>query len=460
MGVIDATRKPSIPRTGGWSVLFGLIVALLLVGVVFVPTGSTLLGSSSTLAPVTFGAIAIWSLGVVDDRRPLSAWVKFGVQLAVALTVYYFGLRVTLVSLPTGPAGLGVFLSPVITVIWLLGITNAFNLLDGADGVATGSAFFSATAIFIVSVVLGHPAIGLVTAALAGALLGFLPFNLPPARLFLGDSGSLTAGFLLAALAIEGSTKASTLVAIGVPLLAFAVPVFDTALTIVRRLARGKRVFDRDQDHIHHRLSKLGLSPMAVAGVLYAASAAFGVVSMLFINPAARSLGVALVVLGAGFWLTVRYLRLHELNELARLAKRGLLQPRAIAINVQLRQAAERLAAAETMDDIGASLALLFTRSEFDDVLLLVSPNEERRGHSRCYRLSDGHFVESTPDRTTDEWEVVCPFQGTGWTGELRLRRRLGRHSLLLDLNLLLEVVQPSLNRAAKVIADPNLSTA
>ena len=451
VGAMDDTRKPSVPRIGGVAIALGGLSALVLVGVVFAPTGLTLLATSRSLGPVVLGAFAILVLGMVDDIRPVPAVLKFGVQVAVAVAMYAVGVRVELLSLPFGPTDLGAVLGPVVTVLWLVGITNAFNLLDGADGVAAGSAFFAATAVFIMSVTLGHPGIGLVTAALAGALLGFLPFNFPPARAFLGDSGSMSIGFLLAGLAVEGSTKGPTLVAIAVPLVAFGVPVFDTTITLIRRGVRGRPLFEADREHVHHHLERSGLSPRQVAGVIYAVSAAFALAAMMFINPGVRSYAVALLIIGAGVWMISRYLHLHELNELARLARRGVLQPKAIAANVGLRRAAVRLADAHTLDDVMEGLAILLSKSEFDDILLNVNAN----GGTRTWRLSGGHFVEERLQRRPDEWEVVCPFEGIGWAGELHLRRRLGRSSLLLDLNLLLELVQPALSAAAKRIEAP-----
>lgn len=430
----------------------GIAGSLLAVAVVFTPARHTLLAATSSIGPVFAGAAIILALGVVDDIRPLSARFKLAVQFAAVAVVWALGVRVELLSLPFGPANVGPVAGAAVTALWFVGITNAFNLLDGADGVAAGSAFFSATAVFMMSVLLGHPAIGLVASALAGALLGFLPFNFPPARAFLGDSGALFTGFLLAGLAVEGSTKGPTLVAIAVPLVAFGVPVFDTTITLLRRLMRGQPVFQPDQEHVHHGLARAGLSPRQVAGVLYAVSAAFALAAMTFVNPGVRSYAVGLVIIGAGVWTIVRFLRLHELNELARVARRGLLQPRTIALNVQLRRAAERLGGARTLDDLMAGLALLLERSEFDDVLLLVTAGGDRRGHARTWHLENGAFVEAWPKRRDDEWEIVCPFVGRGWTGQLLLRRRLARPSLMLDINLLLDVVQPALSQAAQRI--------
>lgn len=454
-GAVDDTRQPPVPRVGGWAVFSGAAVSLLLVAVVFEPTGLTLLATSRSIGPVTLGAVGILVLGSVDDVIPVRASIKLLGQVVIALAVYAMGVRIELLSFPPGNVPLDPIVSLVFTVVWLVGITNAFNLLDGADGVAAGSAFFSSAAIFIMSVALGHPGIGLVAAAVAGSLLGFLPFNFPPARAFLGDSGAMVTGFLLAGLAVEGSTKGPTLVAIAVPLVAFAVPLFDTTITLIRRAVAGQPLFQRDQEHVHHRLSGAGFSPRQVAGLIYAASAGFALLSMFFINPGVRSFAVVLIVVGAATLLMVRFLRLHEINELARLARRGVLQPRSVAMNVQLRRASERLETVESLQDLQKGLAILFDESEFDEVVLQVAPSAERRGTSEIWHLRDGAFVGGAPEARADEWEVLCPFEGADWTGQLRLRRRLGRRSLMMDLNLFLEVVQPALERAARRIESP-----
>jgi hypothetical protein len=206
---------------------------------------------------------------------------------------------------------------------------------------------------------------------------------------------------------------------------------------------------------VHHRLSDAGLTPRQVAGVLYAASALFALGAMMFINPSARSYAVALVVIGAGVWMVARYLRLHELNELARVVRRGARQPRAIAYNVGLRRATERLATARTLEDLKIGIALLMERSEFDDVLFLASTGHDRRGHTQRWRLVDGVFVDEWTERRADEWEIVCTFEGKEWRGELVMRRRVGRQALFVDLNLLIELVQGALAEAASSIESP-----
>jgi len=186
-----------------------------------------------------------------------------------------------------------------------------------------------------------------------------------------------------------------------------------------------------------------------VAIVVYAASAAFALGAMLFLNTGVRSYAVSLVIVGAGVWIVARHLRLHELNELGRLARRSALQPRRIVANVELRRATDRLAAATSLHDLHAGLAILLSGSEFDEVLLIVAPLTERRGNAIAWRLDGERFVRDWPRRGIDQWEVVCPFEGDGWSGELHLRRRLGRRSLVLDVNLVVELVQPALSAAA-----------
>ena len=451
IGALDNTREPPIPRMGGWAIGLGASLSLLLVGIVFDPTGGTLLGSAESLRAVVIGAGLILLLGGVDDIVPLRARTKFIAQVLIALLVWWMGLRITLVTAPLGSVALGPWVGVVITVAWLVLITNAFNLLDGADGVAAGSAFFAATAVFMISVALGHPAVGLVAAGLAGAVLGFLPFNFPPARAFLGDAGSLLLGFTLAALAIRGSTKGPTLVAIAVPIVAFAVPVFDTTITLLRRAVRGRPLFERDHGHLHHQLAQAGFSPRQVAGLLIAVSAMMAVLAMLFVNENVRSYAVILIIFGAGFWVTARFLRLHELQELARLARRSALQPKVMALNVGLRRATERVQDATDLDDLFGALAEVFRHGEFDDVA--INLRTPPGGVQRTWRLGPQQFKEEPAPRRADEWEVICPFAAPAMDGELVLRRRMGRRSLLLDVNLLVEILQPALERAARRIA-------
>src|SRR4029077_7800363 len=172
----------------------------------------------------------------------------------------------------------------ILTLVWIVGIANAFNLIDGIDGLACGSALFSSLVLLILSLIHGRVMVTAIALVLTGALAGFLRYNFNPASIFLGDSGSLFVGFSLAALSLQGSQKSSTAVAVAIPILAFGLPVVDTSVSIARRFLSGKPIFQGDREHIHHMLLERGWSQRRVALVLYGVSALFGLLAMLFVN--------------------------------------------------------------------------------------------------------------------------------------------------------------------------------
>lgn len=458
LGALDRTKGVPIPRSGGLAIAVGTVLALGVFALAFLPTRGLLRLSWIQLPSVYAGAAAILVLGVVDDIVRLKAPVKLAVETLVAIALYMAGVRVGTLWLPVGIVPLGHVLGLLFTVVWIVGITNAFNLLDGIDGAAAGAAVFALLAMFVTSVTLGQPMVALLAVALAGATLGFLPFNFAPARIYLGDSGSLFLGFALATLAIAGATKGPAIVAIAIPMVAFALPVLDTAFAMVRRAARGAPLFTGDREHLHHRLLDLGLSPKQAALVLYLASGAFALASMLFLNPGVRGMAVGLTMVGVAVWLAVRYLRFHEFYELARLARRGLSQTQAISFNVEVRKAAVALECCGEWQEIVGLLARLFESSEFDVVRLVLDPAGGRR--RRAYRLAGGEVQEMDAPPQPDEWGVHLPFQigGAGGVGgQLAVFRRYGRRPLLTDVNLLVETLRPALARAASRVTPPAL---
>jgi UDP-GlcNAc:undecaprenyl-phosphate GlcNAc-1-phosphate transferase len=206
---------------------------------------------------------------VYDDLRGTNAWVKFSVQILAALLVVWQGY---IISGITHPAGGRIDLGPLavpVTILWLVGVTNAFNLIDGADGVAGGIGAIVAGTMSVVGFATGNLESALLAAALCGALMGFLLFNFYPARIFMGDSGSLFVGFILAALAIKASQVSATTVSFLTPLVAFGLPIMDTSLSFFRRMLAGKSPFQADDDHIHHKLLRETLSHRHTAVILY-----------------------------------------------------------------------------------------------------------------------------------------------------------------------------------------------
>jgi UDP-GlcNAc:undecaprenyl-phosphate GlcNAc-1-phosphate transferase len=458
IGALDRSQDPPIPRIGGVAIVAGAVLALIGLGLVFEPTRNLLRLGWLELSAGAAAGVAILVLGLVDDVVKLRPSVKFAVEILVALGLFAAGVRIGTLWLPFGIVTLGPVIGILLTVVWIVGITNAFNLLDGIDGAAAGAAVFALMAMFATAISLERPLVALLAVTLAGATLGFLPFNFPPARVYLGDVGSLTLGFCLAVLAIKGAAKGPAIVALAIPMVAFAVPVLDTAIAVVRRAVRGAPVFKGDREHLHHRLLDLGLTNKQAAMVLYAACAAFALASMLFLNPNVRGMAVVLTMVGLVVWLAVRYLRLHEFYELARLASRGIQQTRAIQFNVSLRRASEALRAAEDWDQIVRILADLFAESEFDSVRLIVRRHGEPR---REFRLEDGHIHEVTQPIHDDEWGVHMPFQvgaDGATTGEIAAFRRYGRRPLLTDVNLIVEALRPALVRAAGRVAPPPAS--
>jgi UDP-GlcNAc:undecaprenyl-phosphate GlcNAc-1-phosphate transferase len=457
IGALDRTRDPPIPRSGGLAILAASVLALLALAVVFTPARALLEYSRTELAAVYAGALAIVALGVVDDVRRLKPAPKLLVEVAIAVGLYVAGVRAATIWLPFGIVQLGEAAGLVFTVLWIVGITNAFNLLDGMDGLAAGAAIFALLAVFVTSVALGRPLVALLTVTLAGATMGFLRYNFFPARIYLGDVGSLLLGFLLATLSIEGATKGTTMVAIAIPIVAFGLPVMDTLIAVVRRAARGAPVFKGDREHLHHRLLDIGLTPRQAAALLYAVCAAFALASMLFINPNVRGTGVVLTMVGVLVWLAVRKLRVYELTELARSAQRGLAQTRAIAFNVDVRKAAHALEGAKSWEEIVATLTRLFDASEFDAVRLTLHdgfPGSPRRQ----FLLQQGQVIERPVPVHANQWGVHIPFElgGTaGLAGELAVFRSIGRKQLLTDLTLLVEVLRPALAEAAGRVAPP-----
>ena len=456
LGAVDRTKGAPIPRAGGVAILVATAVSLALLGLVWSPVRDLMRYSQTALGPVYLAASMIVVLGVVDDFVRLKAWPKLLIEVGIAVGLYFAGVRAGSMWLPVGVVELGPVVGLLFTVAWIIGITNAFNLLDGIDGAAAGSGIFALLAMFGASVYLGQPLVALLAIALAGATLGFLPYNFPPARIYLGDAGSLLLGFTLATLALEGASKGPAIVAIAIPIVAFGVPVLDTLIAVVRRGVRGAPIFKGDREHLHHRLLHLGMSPAQAAVILYAVSAAFALASMLFLNPNVRGMAVVFTMIAAIVWLAVRHLRLHEFFELARIASRGMQSTRAIAFNVQVRRAADDLEKTASWDEIVNLLAQLFAESEFDVVRLIVQKNGAASPR-REYHLEDGLIVERKTPIRPDEWGVHLPFEigRDGAHGELAVFRRYGRGTLLTDVNLIVETLRPSLSMAAGRVPAP-----
>jgi UDP-GlcNAc:undecaprenyl-phosphate GlcNAc-1-phosphate transferase len=293
LGLVDApggrkVHMRSVPRLGGVAVVLAAAAALAAVAML----RPTLIDPAiwPAMRPFLIAGGLIFAIGLVDDVRGVGAGVKLLIELAAAAILMSSGLLIERVTILGSTLPLGWLTWPV-TVAWLVGMTNAFNLIDGVDGLAAGITAIAGSACVAILVARGHAPEAILLSALVGAALGFLCFNFTPASIFLGDSGSLLAGFLLAGTAITGWQKGATALATGVPLLIFALPIADSAMALGRRaVARPEdgrsirsvlhHIAQPDRDHIHHRMLGLGWSVKRTVLILYAVTAILSVLAL------------------------------------------------------------------------------------------------------------------------------------------------------------------------------------
>ena len=356
-----------LPRLGGVAIFISFSLSMLAAAVMarYIPKLQSAF-ALKTLLTILAPATLVFLLGVYDDLRPVGPYVKFAVQGVAATMLFMGGLRILNIPVLFGEHQLPWFVGLPLTILWVLAITNAFNLIDGLDGLAAGSALFSTLVAFVVTLLNGYSLVTVMTIALAGAILGFLRYNFNPATIFLGDSGSLFIGFLLSALALAGAQKAPTIVAVAIPVVSFGLPILETSLSILRRLISGRPVFTADREHIHHKLLQHGLTHRQVVIVLYAVSAVFALLSLFLLWPTGSSLGLVLAVLGIGIWIGVQRLGYLELGELGRVAQRTFEQRQIVINNLSIRRATEELKAARDYEQIRRVLEAAFTSNDFD----------------------------------------------------------------------------------------------
>lgn len=292
-GVIDIpadgrrVHKKPIPRLGGVAIYFGTTISIILM----LPLSKELIG-------ILIGGALISLTGVLDDIYRLSAKVKLACQIVCAVVLYYFEIRISFIGLPFGDEYL-YFAWPIsllVTIIWIVGITNTINLIDGLDGLAAGVAAIASFSLAYIAYINHRPETAMLTLAIAGGAIGFLPFNFNPAKIFMGDGGALFLGFMLAAVSIVGPMKGVTAIATVIPVLALGLPIFDTAFAIYRRIIQGKPIMEADKGHLHHRILSQGMNQKKTVVILYVISGILGVAAIL-INKNMFLDGTVLIIL-------------------------------------------------------------------------------------------------------------------------------------------------------------------
>src|SRR5439155_13151764 len=354
-----------LPRLGGVAIFLSFFLSLgIALLISLTRPGRDVGGSTATLATILGPGLLIFLLGVYDDVRDASPYLKFTVQAIAGALLFAGGLRILDLPVLFGGHQFSWFVGLPLTMLWVLAITNAFNLIDGLDGLAAGSALFSTLVVFVVALLGGSPLVSLITLALAGAFLRFLRFNFNPATIFLGDCRSLFIGFMLSALTLQGAQKAPTIIAVAIPVVSFCLPILETSLSVLRRLIGGRPVFTADREHIHHKLLQMGLSHRQVVIVLYAVSALFGLLSLFLLWPTGSSLGLVLAVLGTGIWVGVQHLGYLEFGELRRVAQRTIEQRQIFVNNLAIRRATEELNLAADFDQLRHILTAAFHNND------------------------------------------------------------------------------------------------
>lgn len=280
VGAVDVPRddrrmhKHPIPRLGG----LAIITAFFLCTFLFVRMDQQFRG-------ILLGSVIIFAVGVLDDCLTLRALPKFFAQIIAAVVVVAHGCEIRYVSNPFSASMIDLGLAaPVLTVIWIVMMTNAVNFIDGLDGLAVGVCCISTAVMLVIALLMGEEGVAVILAALLGACMGFIPFNFNPAQIFMGDTGSTFLGFVLASLSVQGLFKMYAAISFVVPFLILGVPFFDITFAVVRRLAKHQNPMTADRGHIHHRLIDMGLSQKRSVAVVYMLTGVLGLSAVLLAN--------------------------------------------------------------------------------------------------------------------------------------------------------------------------------
>jgi UDP-GlcNAc:undecaprenyl-phosphate GlcNAc-1-phosphate transferase len=383
-----------VPRIGGVAIFVSVMSALLVLPFWDNLVTRSLAGQWQVVVAVLASSTLVFLFGVYDDLTGASAKWKFLAQGAAAVLLYYLGGRIEAVTVPfVGSFELPPVLGFGVTLVWVIGISNAFNLIDGLDGLATGASLFAALVMLGVSLANGRTLVTVVSIALAGSLIGFLRYNFNPASIFLGDSGALFIGFLLAALSVTGTQKASTVVAVAIPLMAFALPVIDTGFAIARRFISGMPLFEGDREHIHHKLLERGWSQRRVAFALYGVCALFGLLALLFTSDGGEGklTGLILLITGAAIVLTAGRLRYHEVDEVRAGLRRNFGERKIRAANhVCVRRASHALSKAKSPGELFAAVREVLELGEFVYATVQFGRDGDYETSERVLALEEG----------------------------------------------------------------------
>lgn len=428
-----------VPRIGGLAIVAAFFAPF--VSLLFVDSSVALIFRSENklILGLILGGVAITGLGLFDDLRGATAKSKLSVQVLVAIALYFCGFKIGSISLPLlGTVPLGPLALPL-TVAWIVGVTNAVNLIDGLDGLAGGVALIAVVTNFILALTQGNVILAVMMACLAGSLLGFLLFNFNPASIFMGDTGSMFLGFVLAAVSLITSTKSGTAVSLLVPIIALGLPITDAMLAMARRTLMGRPMFSADKDHIHHQVMRMAASNQRRAVSILYLTATTCAACALWLHWSSERQSTIVVIACVGLLLLgLRKLGFLTSSNLAALAD-------ARKRNNALRRASDSILAAVQSSkdpaDIWRSICPLIRAVNASDLQLVVGqPSQER------FRANPAPVQHSSGSPTI---VLLRRLQANGTQlGILRVEWADGRGEVDRDEEIVIDVVALAITQA------------
>jgi UDP-GlcNAc:undecaprenyl-phosphate GlcNAc-1-phosphate transferase len=403
-----------IPRIGGIPIFIACLVSFAVLLLFHPGSGQIVRGPFGVIRSLLPAAIIIFLTGLIDDLFGAKPWQKLGAQFVAATVAVLSGVQINNIAWHNFPSWVGV----IVTVIWLIGCTNAFNLIDGMDGLAAGVGLV-ATTVTLIAALLGHN-IGMAFAIIpiVGALLGFLRFNFSPATIFLGDSGSLLIGFLLGCYSVLWSQKSATILGMTAPVIALSIPLLDTGLAIIRRFLRSQPIFVGDHEHIHHKLLARGLTPRRVVISIYLLCGLCGALSLLPGFAHRHYEGPIVILLCIGGVIGVKHLRYAELEIATRLIFAGNFR-RHVNAELQLSTFQDKLVAAITPDQCWEVLQQAYSKFGFNEIKFKLGQHlvaDTTNGHHPAktwivrIKLSEGDYVNLAREFDTEAPPIMANF--------------------------------------------------
>jgi UDP-GlcNAc:undecaprenyl-phosphate GlcNAc-1-phosphate transferase len=376
-----------IPRVGGIAILVSYLLAFAATAFGFLDVHSVL--PRGSVAGGLLGAVVIVFLtGLLDDLVNLKPWQKLGGQILAALAAYASGVQIHVLR----GHPLEIWFSLPLTLAWLIACTNAFNLIDGLDGLAAGVGLFATVTTIIAALTQQDLGLCIMTIPLAGCLLGFLRYNFNPASIFLGDCGSLSIGFFLGCCGVLWGQKAATLLGMAAPLMAMAIPLLDVCVSIVRRFLRNQPIFGADRRHIHHLLLDRGLTPRKAALLLYGLCAIAAVFSLVEAGVHNQFGGIIVILFCAVAWIGVQNLGYSEFGLATRLFFNGTFR-QIIDVQFRLQQFERSLVEARSLDQCWEGIQTGYSDFGFSGVRL----------HAQ------GRVFEETPQDAAEHCQIRIP---------------------------------------------------